>query len=234
MLNTWRQQDILDPEKVKSKCITVVGAGAIGSFTVLSLAKLGVQAMRVYDEDGVSDHNLPNQFFRVEDAQQEKFKVDALQDIVKQFGDMTIEANRQFYNGQVLEEMVIVCTDSMSSRKMVWEQFKQQNQCHHYIESRMGGEIARMYRISKVINMSNGVSHIRPEDIKFYEETLYTDAEAAELPCTARAVIYNVLMIASLICRSFKAIVNAETWPRELIFNMAQMEEPSLVYMTRV
>ena len=232
MLNTWRQQDILDPKKLASKCITVVGAGAIGSFTVLSLAKLGVPAMRVYDEDGVSDHNLPNQFFRVEDAEKELFKVDALKDIVKQFGDMEIEANRNFYTGQLLEEMVIVATDSMSSRRMVWEEFKKQPQCHHYIEARMGGEIARMYCISKAPQGDSFA--LLPKDVAFYEETLYTDAQAAELPCTARAVIYNVLMIASLICRSFKAVVNAETWPRELVFNMAQMEEPSLVYMTRV
>ena len=229
MLNNWRQSDILDAAKVKSKCLTVVGAGAIGSFTALSLAKLGVQAMRVYDEDGVSDHNLPNQFFRVEDAQKESFKVDALKEIVQQFGDMTIESNRVFYNGQLLEEMVIVCTDSMSSRKMVWEQFKIQTQCRHYIEARMGGEIARMYVISKPENHP-----VSDKDVKFYEESLYSDADAAELPCTARAIIYTVLMIASLICRSFKAVVNQETWPREIIFNMAQMEEPSLVYMTRV
>ena len=235
MLNTWRQNDIINPDKIKGKCLTVVGAGAIGSFTVLSLAKLGVQAMRVYDEDGVSEHNLPNQFFRVQDAQKESFKVEALKEIVKEFGDMTIEANKQFYTGQLLEEMVIGATDSMSSRRMVWEEFKKQDQCKVYIDARMGGEIARMYQIRKDdIRVIKGMDLLSQDDVVFYEETLYTDAEAAQLPCTARAVVYNVLMIASLICRSFKAVVNQETWPREIIFNMAQMEEPSLVYMTRV
>lgn len=235
MLNRWRQEGILHPDKTAGMCASVVGAGAIGSFTVLSLAKLGLGAMRVYDEDGVSEHNLPNQFYRVQDI--DKFKVDALKEIVKEFADVDIEANKCFYTNQMLEEVVFVCTDSMSSRKLVWEEFKKQPQTKYLIEARMGGEVARMYCIKKQsVKEGEGEAYLLSDkDIKFYEDTLYTDEQAVELPCTARAIIYSVEMIASLMCRAFKSIANKEkSWPREIIFNMARMEEPSLVYMTTV
>lgn len=213
-----RQSGIVDTEKIQAMRVTVIGAGAVGSFAMLALTKLGVNDVAVYDEDGVADHNIPNQFYRVDDAKKEKFKVEALEEIVMDFNGVEIETNKEFYTNQHLGDVVIVATDSMSSRQMVWEQFLVQN-CKVLIEARMGGELGIVYCIRKHPDGS-----INGETVKFYQETLHPDDEAEELPCTERTIIYNVLMIASLICRAFKAVVKGEDeYPREVVFDMRHM-----------
>lgn len=208
---------------LQSKAITLIGAGAIGSFTALTLTKMGVNKLKVYDEDGVSEHNLPNQFFRKEDIGQ--FKVDALKQILENFNSVRIQKNCHFYTNQKLAETVIVATDSMASRQKVWGQFLKQFQCRNLIEARMGAEVGMVYTITKP-KRSNVVS---PKDFNFYEERLYPDSQVKPLPCTARSIIYNVLMIASLVCRSYKAIIMNKKHPREVIFDMTFINDRSLL-----
>jgi hypothetical protein len=74
----------------------------------------------------------------------------------------------------------------------------------------MGGEVARIYSINPC----------DPDDIEFYESMLYDDAEATELRCTARAIIYNVFIIAGLIANQVKKFARAEKVVREIIFDL--------------
>ena len=75
-----RQQDIVDQPRLASTPITVIGAGAIGSFVVLGLAKSGALDITVWDHDSVAVHNLSNQWFRPSDVG--RLKVDALGELV--------------------------------------------------------------------------------------------------------------------------------------------------------
>ena len=210
-------------KSLESKAVTLIGAGAIGSFTALTLTKMGVNKLSVYDEDGVSEHNLPNQFFRKEDIGQ--FKVDALQQILENFNSVRIRKNNKFFSSQRLAETVIVATDTMASREKVWSQFIMQPACRNLIEARMGAEVGMVYTIRKP-KRSNVTS---PKDFNFYEDRLYPDSQVKPLPCTGRSIIYNVLMIASLVCRSYKAIIMNEKYPREVIFNMTFVNDRSLL-----
>ena len=72
-----RQLDILDPKSMDVP-VTIIGAGATGSFTALSLAKMGIRNITIYDFDTVEEHNLPNQFYRQCDLG--KRKVEALRE----------------------------------------------------------------------------------------------------------------------------------------------------------
>lgn len=233
-MNFTRQSGILDSTTVGNKKVSIIGCGAIGSFTALTLGKMGVGNITTYDEDGVSDVNLPNQFFLKDDIGQ--FKVDALQVLMSGLTDCKFNPINKFYEKQKLEETVIVATDSMSSRKLVWEQFKQQDQCKNYIEARMGSQLGLVYTIRKQPGRDWGRTKIYkyevvPLDRIFYEEMLYSDDKVRELPCTEKAIIYNVLMLASLICRAYKAVITNAKFPREVIFNMTQIDERS--YMIR-
>lgn len=236
-MDTSRQDGIIDPTQLRQFGVTVIGAGAVGSYAIQALTKMGVENIKVYDEDGVTAHNIPNQFYRLKDASGAAFKVEALAEIVKEFTGVNMQYETGMYHNQELSDIVVVATDSMSSRKLVWEQFKQQSQCKYLVEARMGGELGRIYSIGrqKFANgmLDLGMLTLGEDDIKFYEDTLYTDDEAAQLRCSERAIIYNVLMIAAFICRSVKGFVRGETVKREMIFNFAQMEEDSLVYMGR-
>lgn len=57
-----RQVNIFKPEEFKTP-IQIIGAGATGSWVALSLAKMGIENMTIYDFDEVGMHNLPNQCF---------------------------------------------------------------------------------------------------------------------------------------------------------------------------
>ena len=217
-----RQEGIIPSKLLEKRSITVIGAGAVGSFSALTLAKMGVPHIVAYDEDGVEDHNLPNQFYRKEDKGQ--YKVDALQKILEAFSDAEVVTYNTFYTKQKLNETVVVATDSMRSRRLVWEEFKKQRQTKIYIEARMGAELGAVY----IIRKKNG--KIAPRDIKFYESRLYKDEDVKPLPCTARSIIYNVLMLSSLVCRAFKGIITGQKTPRELVFNMTLFDARSFMF----
>jgi molybdopterin/thiamine biosynthesis adenylyltransferase len=137
-----RQLDILDP-KLMSVPVVVIGAGATGSFTALSLAKMGVRNIKVYDFDTVEEHNLPNQFYRQCDIG--KPKVEALREIIEQFEGIQINAKNEKYRGQRLAGIVITCVDSMDVRLNIWKFVKNNPDVKLYIDSRMGAEVMRVY-----------------------------------------------------------------------------------------
>ena len=98
-----RQLDLLDL-KLSSTPITIIGAGATGSFTALTLAKMGFSELTVFDFDTVEEHNLPNQFYRTSDLG--KPKVLALQEIIRDFEGIEIKARNEKYRGQRLSGIV--------------------------------------------------------------------------------------------------------------------------------
>ena len=84
----WRQLDLCPPDKLTFP-VTVIGAGAIGSATVVTLAKMGCGDITVYDGDDLTDFNIPNQMCLVG---YEKFpKVDALFDLVEMLSGLHID-----------------------------------------------------------------------------------------------------------------------------------------------
>ena len=192
----------------KSK-ISIIGSGATGSFTALALAKMGIGHIDIFDEDGVSEHNLPNQFFRKQDV--DCFKVEAIKEIINQFADTKVDIYKKFYTREKLNNTVVTCTDSLTSRKQVWSQFQSQSPTKYFIDGRMGGELAHVFIIQKKKCL-----------IDFYNNTFGQKAE--QLPCSERSIIYCVMMIASMVCRAVKATINKEKdFPHEMIFSMKNM-----------
>jgi len=83
-----RQIELLDPKQIENKSITLVGAGATGSYVALQLAQLGwgdsvrgQGVLKVFDADVIEEHNLCNQAYEI--AQIGKPKVEALQELIK-------------------------------------------------------------------------------------------------------------------------------------------------------
>ena len=214
-----RQEDIVSSKKLAKAKVSLIGAGAVGSFAALAISKMGLGSLSIFDEDGITNHNFPNQFYRKQDVNQ--FKVESLASILDEFADTRVKQNICYYKNQKLEETVIVAPDSMATRKLVWNEFLKQPQCKNYIEARMGAEVGMVYTIREKSKAT----------IKFYESTLKNDSEIKPLPCTARSIIYNVLGICAYIGRSYKSIIMDEKdYPREIIINLAQITEfPVLV-----
>lgn len=217
-----RQSELVNQNKISSTPISLIGCGAIGSTVAMALAKMGVQYFTLFDEDGVNEVNLPNQMYRIGDIGD--FKVDALGAIIKSYNpDAVITAENRQYIDQPLKEVVIVTTDSMYSRKYIWGQFCKQEIPQKLIEARMGAEEGQVYTIVK----RGWAGGPNTQDASFYQERLYSDEQANPAPCTAKAIIYNVFMIASLVCRAFKAVIHEEPFPREVIMGMSQIHRYS-------
>lgn len=212
-LDLTRHSGLVNVDNLSKMRVTLIGAGAIGSMTCLFLSKMGIQHWQVFDEDGISETNIANQMYPIKSIGQ--FKIDILTDIVNDFSGVIILGTTRFYTKERLGNIVIVATDSMRSRKLVWKQFLKQKQCTHLIEARMGGLHGEVYCITK-------------KDKKFYEERLYDDKDVPEVKCTEKSIIYNVAGIVSMIGAAIASIANNEDFPKEQIFDMKNM-----YYMTR-
>lgn len=206
--NLVRQMDILPLEYLNKK-ITIIGAGAIGSFVALSLAKMGFEDLTVYDFDKIEAVNLNSQFYRFSDIG--KFKVEALKDLIKDFTGITIEAKNQAYEAGKIPGIVISAVDSMKVRKNIWDNHKYLSLgTTAFIDGRMGAEYALVYTMIPT----------DPHDVKSYEKTLYTDENAVQERCTAKSTMYCVLSLSGLICKSVKDLVMSQPYVRIAQWNI--------------
>lgn len=211
-MDFWRQLDIVDQGALGRQPIVVIGAGGIGSPTVLTLAKMGVPNITVYDGDDVEAHNLPNQMYRLKDVG--KPKVRALAEIVRDYTGFGITPVNAFFTDQLVNGLVISAVDSMEGehgRSAIWEKMRYNAAVPLYIDARMGAQVLRIHTVSPT----------NPRDIRWYEKTLYSSGE--ELPCTERAIIYTVQGIAALIANQVKKFVEGESFHKEIIFDFVTM-----------
>jgi hypothetical protein len=195
-LSLVRQADILPSEKTKQK-INVIGAGAIGSFTVLALAKMGFSDITVWDADKVSEENLNSQFYRFSDIG--KLKVDALREIVRDFAGVELKVFPQFWLTGPLDGIVISAVDSMGVRKAIFDAQRLNPACKWILDPRMSAESAALY---KVRPMSG-------EESEQYTRTLYSDQDAIQERCTAKATMYTVNLIAGYTAKLVKDLVTS-------------------------
>lgn len=186
-----RHWGLIDVERLHTAPIKIIGTGSVGSFTALSLAKMGAHMIEVWDDDLIDEVNISNQFFRIKDIGE--YKVDALQSLISDFEGIGIRNHPSKCNGsEDLSGIVIVALDSMLPRKRIWDAIKGKDKVELFIDPRMGGRVARIY----AVNPKTG--------IESYEKTLYTDDDSAPERCTERTILYNVLGIASIICKTIE------------------------------
>lgn len=207
----WRQQDIIDLERLNRQPFTLIGAGGIGSYVAAALAKMGVTDLTVYDPDVVEEHNLPNQNYRLSDVGRPK--VEALAEILADFTGLQIKPHVALFPlTKRPQGIVISALDSMLARTQIWDSSIKNNfQVGAYFEARMGAEQGRIYTLTNVVD-TRQVAH--------YEATLYSDENAAQEPCTARAIAYNVFFLAGELVSRVKKVVMDERVDVEHMFDL--------------
>lgn len=202
-----RQRDWLDPTTLDPATarVQMVGVGGIGTPTALLLAKLGVPRIDLIDFDEVERHNLPNQLFPLDSTGESK--TDAMGEVIEKFAVTDLHkysariAEGGFEgdgdeNGNLprLGGIVIAALDSMEARKNLWEQVRLNTRVKLFLDARLGGENIVIHAIDP----------LDKEQIDKYEETLYTDDDAREDPCTRRSVIDVGFAVAALLGRSVR------------------------------
>ena len=174
-IDITRHLDVFSRDAFGNKRIDVIGAGATGSRIVLSLAKLGLENIHVWDFDKVEPHNIANQAFSQADIG--KFKVDALADLVTAHTGLKLHTHNERVDGsQALGDVVFLLTDSMASRKQIWDKgIRYKMRTKLMIETRMGSDQGRVYTINPTA----------PAQVKGWESTLYSDEVAEVSACGA-------------------------------------------------
>jgi len=209
-----RQLDIVPMEKLRETSVHLIGAGGIGSPAGIALAKMGVGEITIWDHDRVEVHNLPNQLHPV--SQLGKFKVHSLGKLIH---DMAAGVNLSLQNLRFqdraasaprLEGIVIAAVDSMASRKEIWAAALRSLDVDFFIDARMGGQLLRLYSL-------NPHDPLAGED---YEQMLYSDEEALQLPCTAQSIIYTGLIAGGLIANAVKRFVAGEKAIFEVVLDL--------------
>jgi molybdopterin/thiamine biosynthesis adenylyltransferase len=185
-LDVRRHAELFDPYTFDTP-VTIIGAGATGSWLALALAKLGITNITIYDFDIVEEHNVANQAYGREDIGIPK--VEALESALVWHSDYRpIVKNAKFIN-QRLQGIVFCMVDSMAVRKQIWENsVKMKSAVKLFVEPRMGLNEARVYNVDPM-NM---------EHIRRYEDCWYSDEEAEVSACgTSQTVISTALATAS-------------------------------------
>ena len=215
MATLAKHETIFTPDMLDGIPIHIIGCGATGSNLALSLVKLGVPEIHLYDMDVVEDHNIANQFFTEEDVG--KKKCVALAEILSKFivnhntkitshdKKMTSEnAENDIENG-----IVFCVTDSMSSRSDLFRNFAKANvNIKRWIETRMSLDTTRVYCIKPCDCV----------ECQKYEETLYDDDGAVESACgTTQTAFPTATITANLAVWMFLGELNGLERPSELI-----------------
>lgn len=202
-----RQADIIPTKAAATLPITIIGAGAIGSWVALTLAKSGFTNLTVYDFDTVSIENMSSQGYRMSDIG--KSKVEALADIVRMFTDVSIKTVNAKWSPDIhARGIVIAAADSMATRKYIYESIKSSMfNVTHMIDARMGAEIAALYTTA-------------PHTEGWYANTLYSDDEAVQVPCTAKATIYTSNLLAGLVVKTVKDILTNNKYAKNAQWNI--------------
>lgn len=221
-----RQANILNPEEF-NRPIHIIGAGATGSWVAFTLAKMGLSNITVYDFDEVGMHNLPNQMFGLSDI--DKNKALSIKNIIRRFTGFNIKARTQkVEGGQPLQGIVFMLTDTMKSRKDIYNMsIKNNPNIDLLIETRMDLRGGRIYAIDPKNRYM----------CKQYEGTFYSDDEAEVSACgVSQTVLPTALAITSHAIWKLLNYINGEPLfnetiidlPNEIIFSQDLNDKPKL------
>ena len=207
-----RQLDVI-PLDVLNRRISIVGAGAIGSFTVFALCKMGFNDITVYDFDKVETENLNAQLYRLQDLG--KFKVTALKEIIKDFCNIDIKIKTDRYTNQIFKDIVISAVDNMKTRRDIYEAHKERGiHTQYLIDPRMAIEFAYVQTIKPM----------DPTDGRSYEKTLFSDDQAVQERCTGKSTVYTAQLIGATIAKIIKDIATNKTHIKRITWDIANNE----------
>lgn len=238
------------PEGILNNKIFIIGAGSIGSFTAISLMKMGFRHLYAWDPDVVSVENVGTQAYG--NSHIGMAKVDALGKILEDLGpegyagyqgfdDVWKDIDNSHEEDEEDEEpdvpdwisggaIAILAVDSMAARKSIWKSIQDHNrscgirqEIRWVIDGRMGAENALLF----VIDPSDR------KDTDSYQKTLYSDETAVQEPCTARGTVYTANLISGAICKAVKDVLTYNMkYSRVMQWNIA--DNAQVVYHKKI
>lgn len=170
--------------------VNIVGAGGIGSWAAILVARLGLR-INVYDKDEIELVNMAGQLFRKGQIGQKKSI--ATCNNIHSFTDSSAYAYDFFTESSTNSLITIVGTDSMSSRRLVYNSWKRYWEAHRnpigiFIDARLAAEEFEVIAIRT------------REDMQVYESRLlFSDEEATAEVCSYKQTSFAAAMIGGTI-----------------------------------
>ena len=161
MVNTLKHIEFFNPNKVNNKEVHIIGVGAVGSFIALTLAKLGLQKLTIWDFDTVEETNVANQVYTQKDVG--KLKTEALkQHLLDNNSDMEVICKDR-YTSQNLKGIIFLTVDSINLRYKILTNLQYNPFIEFVVDGRIGLEKGQV--ISTVWSLTNLVkNHIALSD----------------------------------------------------------------------
>ena len=183
----YRQEGVIPREKLQDLHINIIGVGAIGSFTALMLAKMGVGSITAWDEDTVELHNFPVQFFPNNSIGQQK--VNALGNMLDMMSKCDYVGCPKHFTGQEhLKGITISAVDSIAARRDIFKHIKNNADIPLYMDTRMGAYTGQILSFNPM-DRGRWSNYIR--------EKLPSSRNVHQLPCSERSILFTVLGISS-------------------------------------
>jgi len=172
-MNIQSHVEVFNPLSFGTRRIDVIGCGATGSRVALSLARLGLKNIHIWDFDTIEEHNIANQMFNLNQIGMSK--TEALAKLIKDATDLDVTIHGRCDGSEPLGTVVFMLTDTMDeSRKPIFEKaLKYKLSTEYLIETRMGADSLRVYSINPGAYT----------EVQEYEKTLYSNAEATQSLC---------------------------------------------------
>ena len=190
--------------------VCLIGAGGIGAITAITLGKMGIHGLEIFDDDTVDDVNLATQFHRVSDIGSKKVRT--VNNSVWDFS----RAMPQVYEQRITEEsrlkpadVFISTVDSIASRQGVWQAVKNSVVLDDprlpsvwYLDARMGAEVFELFAVYM-------------KDPDWYDVNISRahDDDIPDLPCTSKATIYTANIAAGHIGAAIRRILTGKQKP---------------------
>jgi len=190
--------------------IMIGGAGGIGSWLSLLLARVGCEVW-IVDNDIIDEVNMAGQLYRISDI--DIAKVTAMKLTLNEFAPL---ANVYGVNAKVTEDSnysaqyTFSAFDNMTARKILFEQWASNPDRKAFFDGRMLMESGQVFTVL-------------PGMEDEYRKELFDDSEVEDQPCSAKATSHSGALIASLMVASFNNIIAKEIdedSPRAFSFKM--------------
>lgn len=179
--------------------IFLVGAGGIGSWTALFLARTGVyENLIIQDDDKVAIENIGGQLYGLKDVG--KLKVMALTEHLEYFSEadniFTLTDRVILSDESKLDTPVVIsAVDNMTTRKSLFKSWCNdledwKDAAPIFIDGRMRAEGFQIFFVT-------------PNRIEEYKETLFDDEEVEDEPCSYRATSHFAAMLGARITQGY-------------------------------
>lgn len=210
MLDTIRQTGFFNPLEIE-KPIHVIGVGAVGSHVANALARMGLTNIHLWDEDTVGSHNIPNQLFFQSDIG--KPKTISMANTIKNINNDANVHLHPFYKNETLDGYVFVCVDSITVRKLIYENNEYNLKLDAVFDTRIGLDDGQVLSadwkkeedIKQIIEMSN-----------FKQEEVYVPVSACGTKLT---VLPTVAQAATEAVANFINFIKTKELKKMIVFN---------------